>query len=509
MRSRLAAVSLVLLVGSSGCQRMDVGQGGTSSGPRRTNAPAPAGEIERGSDLESPSGEGAPAPRTDCVSDDFLPPVPGQPIAAQRPDRNLRRILREIDRSRLESTVQKLVSFGTRHTLSSQTDPARGIGAATKWVYETLTSYAAASGGRMTVALQTFVQPATPPRIPAETSMTNVVATLRGSSSPDRLYVVSGHIDSRVTDVLNATSDAPGADDDASGVALVMELARVLSKRESEATIVFAAVTGEEQGLFGSAHQAAKFKAGNADIQGMFSDDIVGSSAAEEGSRDAHTIRLFTEGVPTSETADQATTRKSVGGEVDGPSRQLGRFVQSVAENEETSMRIRHVYRRDRYLRGSDHVSFLNQGYPAARFTEPNEIFEHEHQDIRVEDGGVQYGDLVEFVDFAFLARVTRVNAAALWSLAQAPGTPKNARILTATLTNTTDLAWDLSSEPDLAGYEVVWRETTDPDWTHFIPLGKANTASFPHFTKDNYFFGVRAVDEAGHRSPVAFAVRG
>jgi len=172
-------------------------------------------------------------------------------------------------------------------------------------------------------------------------------------------------------------------------------------------------------------------------------------------------------------------------------------------------MHIRHVFRRDRYLRGSDHVSYLTQGYPAARFTEPNEIFEHEHQDIRVEDGGVQYGDLIEFVDFAFLARVVRVNAATLWSLAQAPGTPKNTRILTATLTNTTDLAWDAGTEPDLAGYEVVWRETTDPDWTHVIPVGKVNTASFPHFTKDNYFFGVRAVDQAGHRSPVAFAVRG
>jgi hypothetical protein len=172
-------------------------------------------------------------------------------------------------------------------------------------------------------------------------------------------------------------------------------------------------------------------------------------------------------------------------------------------------MRIRHVFRRDRYLRGSDHISYLAQGYPAARFTEPNEIFEHEHQDIRVDDGGVRYGDLIEFVDFAFLARVVRVNAAALWSLAQAPGTPKNARILTVTLTNTTELAWDAGTEPDLAGYEVVWRETRDPDWTHVIPVGNVTTASFPHFSKDNYFFGIRAVDKAGHHSPVAFAVRG
>jgi len=509
MRSRWAAVSLglpvVFALGS--CQRVDWGRTDSSGSNPPNAATGPSSEMS--ADLGSVPTEELPAPRTPCVSDDFLPPVPGQPIAAQRPDRELRRILREIDRAQLESTVRQLVGFGTRHTLSTQTDPVRGIGAATKWVFDTLSSYAAASGGRMTVALQTFTQPATPPRVPADTQMTNVVATLRGSTSPERIYLVSGHIDSRVTDVLNATSDAPGADDDASGVALIMELARVLSKRESEATIVFTAVTGEEQGLFGSAYQAAQYKAANADIQAMFSDDIVGASAAEEGSRDAHTIRLFSEGVPTSETADQATMRKSVGGEVDGPSRQLGRFVQSVAENDETGMRVRHVFRRDRYLRGSDHISYLTQGYPAARFTEPNEIFEHEHQDIRVEDGGVQYGDLIEFVDFAFLARVVRVNAATLWSLAQAPGTPKNARILTVTLTNTTDLAWDAGTETDLAGYEVVWRETTDPDWTHVIPVGKVNTASFPHFTKDNYFFGIRAVDQAGHRSPVAFAVRG
>jgi hypothetical protein len=506
MKFRLAAMSwgLPLLGGLLGCQSADQAITPGSSNPS-ISASRPS-QVETAADLGRVSTYDVPTNR--CVSDDFVPRVPGVRITAQRPDRELRHILREIDRHELEATVHKLVSFGTRHTLSSQTDPVRGIGAATKWVFETLSKYAAASSGRMTVELQTFTQPAAPPRIPADTTITNVVATLHGSTSPGRIYVVSGHIDSRVTDVLDANSDSPGADDDASGVALIMELARVMSQRAPEATIVFTAVSGEEQGLFGSAYQAAQYKAANADIQGMFSDDIVGASLAEDGSRDEHTIRLFTEGVPTSETTDQATTRKSVGGEVDGPSRQLGRFVASVAENGETGMRIRHVYRRDRYLRGSDHISYLNHGYPAARFTEPNEIFEHEHQDIRQENG-VQYGDLIEFVDFPFLARVTQVNAAALWSLAQAPGTPKNARILTATLTNTTDLAWEAGTEPDLAGYEVVWRETTDPDWTHVIEVGNVTRASFPNFTKDNYFFGIRAVDRAGHRSPVAFAVRG
>ena len=508
MESRLAAMSwgLAVSLGLVGCQSADQGIAPGSSNP--AVSASRRSQLETTADLDRVSTEDILTPRNGCISDDFVPPVPGARITTQRPDRDLRRILREIDQNELEATVRKLVSFGTRHTLSSQTDPVRGIGAATKWIFDTLSGYAAKSGGRMAVELQTFTQPATPPRIPVETSMTNVVATLHGSSSPERMYVVSGHLDSRVTDVLNATADAPGADDDASGVALIMELARVMSQRSPEATIVFTAVTGEEQGLFGSAYQAAQYKAAHADIQAMFSDDIVGASVAEDGSRDEHTIRLFTEGVPTSETTDQGNTRKSVGGEVDGPSRQLGRFVQSVAENAETGMRIRHVYRRDRYLRGSDHISYLNVGYPAARFTEPNEIFEHEHQDIR-EENGVQYGDLIDFVDFRFLERVTRVNAAALWSLAQAPGTPKHARILTATLTNTTDLAWDASTESDLVGYEVVWRETTDPDWTHMIAVGKVTSASFPNFTKDNYFFGIRAVDQAGHRSPVAFAVRG
>jgi hypothetical protein len=438
----------------------------------------------------------------------FLPRGPGERARPQRPDSQLRAILRDVDRRQLENTVEMLVSFGTRHTLSSQTDPNRGIGAATTWAFNTLQGYAAASNGRMTVELQSFIQPTTPPRVPQPTRITNIVATLRGSTNPERVYVVSGHIDSRATDVLDSESEQPGADDDASGVAVVMELARVLSKRQPEATIVFTAVAGEEQGLFGSAHQAQAFKTANTDIQAMFSNDIVGSSTADDGMRDRFTVRLFTEGVPTSETTAQGDIRRATGGEVDGHSRQLGRFVKSVAENDETGMRIRHIYRRDRFLRASDHVSYLNQGYPAARFTEPHENFAHEHQNVRVENG-VQFGDLIEFVDFSFMDRVTKVNAATLWSLAIGPGTPKNLRVLTAALTNTTDLVWTRGNEPDLAGYEVVWRETTETDWTHVVPVGDVTSASFPHFSKDNVFFGVRAVDRDGHRSPVAFPVPG
>jgi hypothetical protein len=433
----------------------------------------------------------------------FLPRQPGERIREQRPDRTLRDMMRAIDRGRLEDNVARLVAFETRHTLSTQTDPVRGIGAATKWVEDQFKAAAARSNGRMTVTLQSFIQPPGP-RVPNPTQITNIVATLRGTTTPDRVYVVSGHLDSRVTDVLNPDGFQPGADDDASGVALVIELARVMAPIPMDATIVFTAVAGEEQGLFGSAFQAAQFKAANADIQGMFSDDIVGSSTADDGTRDPHTIRLFSEGVPTTETAAQANIRRATGGEVDGPSRQLARFVLSVAQNSETDMQIRHIYRRDRFLRASDHVSYLSQGYPAARFTEPNENFNHEHQDVRVENGE-QIGDLIEFMDFAFLTRVTRVNAAALYSLAQGPGTPKNVKVLTAALTNDTDLTWNASTEPDLEGYEVVWRETTDSDWTHFIPVGNVTSAHLEKFSKDNVFFGVRAVDQDGHYSPVAF----
>jgi hypothetical protein len=427
---------------------------------------------------------------------------PGKPVRPQPPDRELRALLREIDRRRIEATVRRLAAFGTRHTLSSQTDPVRGIGAARDWIFEQMSGYAAASGGRMTVEKQTFIQPVSN-RIPVPTPITNIIATLRGDTAPDRIYVVTGHYDSRATDVLDFTSDAPGADDDASGVATVMELVRVLATRHSEATIMLAAVAGEEQGLYGSDHMAQVLKDAGADVQAMFSNDIVGTGNAHDGTpNDPRTLRLFVEGVPTTETPAQAAIRQSVGGENDGPSRQLGRFARSVAENDATGMRLRVVWRRDRYLRGSDHISFLLRGYPAARFTEPRENFAHEHQNVRVENG-VQYGDLVEFCDFGYIARVARVNGAMLWSLAQAPSTPKGVLIETSALTNLSTLRWTLGTEPDLAGYEIVWRESTAPDWTHVIAVGKVATATVD-LSKDNVQFGVRAVDTAGHRSPAA-----
>ncbi|GAA5190537.1 M20/M25/M40 family metallo-hydrolase [Rugosimonospora acidiphila] len=429
-------------------------------------------------------------------------PGPGGPVHPQRPDRELRKLLSEVDRHRIEATVNRLVAFGTRHTSSTQTDPVRGIGAATTWVYNQLSAYAAASGGRMTVERQSFLQPVSP-SIPVPTQMTNVIATLRGDVSPERIYVATAHLDSRVTDVLNFTDDAPGADDDGSGVAVLLELARLLATRHVKATIILGIVVGEEQGLYGSAFMAKQLKAAGAKIQGMFSNDIVGASSAFDGTPpDPHTLRLFVEGVPTSETPGQAATRQSVGGENDGPSRQLGRFVTSVADNDDTDMRIRVIWRRDRYLRGSDHVSFLQQGYPAARFTEPRENYNHEHNDVAVVDG-VQHGDLPQFCDFAYMTRVAKVNATTLWSLAQAPGTPANARIVATTLTNLSTLTWTRGTEPDLAGYEVLWRETTADDWTNVISVGDVTTATID-LVKDNVCFGIRAVDTAGHRSPVA-----
>jgi hypothetical protein len=431
-----------------------------------------------------------------AAEDPAWPAGPGRRLTPQAPDRELRAVLAAVDPRRIQATVERLVSFGTRHTLSSQTDPRRGIGAARDWLFAELSRY----GGGLTVELQSYVQePAS--RIPVATRITNVVATLRGATDPERVYVVSGHYDSRVTDVMDATSDAPGADDDASGVAVVLELARVMASRRPAATIVFAAVAGEEQGLYGATHLAGQLSG----VQGMFTNDIVGSSTADDGTRDPRSVRLFAEGVPTAETPAQAAIRQSVGGESDSPSRQLARFVEDVASGDATGMLVRVVHRRDRYLRGGDHIPFLRRGYPAARFTEPHEDFAHQHQDVRVEDG-TRYGDLPEFCDFGYIARVARVNGAALWSLAQAPGTPRQVTVDTSGLTNSTTLRWD--ADPAAAGYEVVWRPTAESHWTHVLGVGEVTRATVD-LSKDNVFVGVRAVGPRGHRSPVAFPVPG
>jgi len=367
-------------------------------------------------------------------------------------------------------------------------------------------SYAAASKGRMVVTVPSYVQgPA--PRIPNDTVISNVIATLKGSKEPDRVYVVSGHYDSRVTDVLNAVDDAPGANDDGSGVAVSMELARVMASHVPAATIMFAAVAGEEQGLFGSNFMATQLKAAGADVQGMLDNDIVGSSTGDDGTKAPFDIRMFAQGIPSTETAAQTATRVSIGGENDSPTRQLARFVAEVSQNHATdNMNVHMMYRPDRYLRGGDHESFLQQGFPAVRFTEPHENYAHQHQDVRVENG-IQFGDLPQFVDFDFVSRVARVNGAALWSLAQAPGTPKNVTIDASVLTNNSTMSWLIDPDAD-AGYEIVWRATDEPFWSHVIPVGHVSTATV-QISKDNVHFGVRAVGKNGFRSPATLPFPG
>jgi acetylornithine deacetylase/succinyl-diaminopimelate desuccinylase-like protein len=428
-------------------------------------------------------------------------------IRTTRPNAEIARMLAEIDARRIEHSVLKLVSFGTRNTLSTQDNPTRGIGAARDWLRDEFIRIKNETGGRLEVELQTFEQqPGRFPRIARPTRISNVVATLRGTQaqSAGRIYVVSGHYDSMCSSPTDAECDAPGATDDASGVAAVLEMARVMSRRRFDATVVFMAVAGEEQGLVGATYFAEQARQKKLNIEGMFTNDIVGNTLGGNGVRDRRTVRVFAEGVPSNETAEEATTRRSVGGENDSASRQLARFVKETGERYMPGFRVQMIYRRDRYLRGGDHIPFLEQGYPAVRFSEPNEDYNHQHQNVRIENG-VQYGDLPQFVDYQFIAQVARVNAAALAALAHAPAAPKDVRILTKRLTNDTDLQWTANTEPDLAGYEIVWRDTTAPNWTHARMVGRVTTYTVERMSKDNYFFGVRAVDNEGNRSPVSY----
>ncbi len=423
-------------------------------------------------------------------------PVRGNP--------DIPKIVAEMSARRIEASIRKLVSFGTRNTLSEQNDPNRGIGAARDWLYAEFQKAAAESGGRMTVEKQSYEQPRAP-RIPQPTVVTNVVATLKGTQpeSTGRVYVVSGHYDSMCSSPTDAKCDAPGANDDASGTAAVLEMARVMAKYRFDATIVFMAVAGEEQSLLGATYFAEQAKKNNMDIEAMFTNDIVGNTLGGNGVRDRRTLRVFSEGVPSNETPQEATTRRSVGGENDSQSRQLARFIKEVTERYVPAMKIMMIYRRDRYGRGGDHQPFLERGYAAVRFTEPNEDYRHQHQNIRIENG-IQYGDLPQFVDFGYVANVARVNAASLAVLASAPARPKNVTMTTG-LSNDTELKWETNKEPDVAGYEIVWRDTTAAIWTNSRPVGNVKTYTLKGMSKDNYFFGVRAVDRQGNHSPVTY----
>jgi hypothetical protein len=427
------------------------------------------------------------------------------PAPARDPE--IARMLREVDARNIERVIRRLVSFGTRNTLSAQDDPKRGIGAARDYLFEEFQKIARESGGRLKVELQTFEQqPGRFQRIQRPTKITNVVATLPGAQdqSRSRVYVVSGHYDSMCSSPVDAECDAPGANDDASGTAAVVELARVMSKRSFDATLVFMAVAGEEQGLVGATYFAEQARKAGTDIEAMITNDIVGNTLGGNGVRDRRTLRVFAEGVPSNESQEEAATRRSVGGENDSPARQLARYIEETAESYMPGFNIQMVYRRDRYLRGGDHIPFLEQGYAAVRFSEPNENYSHQHQNVRTENGKV-YGDLPEFVDYPYVAQVTRANLAALAAMARAPARPKDVRILTRRLTNDTDLQWSANREPDLSGYEVVWRETTAPRWTNSRFVGNVTSYTAEGLSKDNYFFGVRAVDREGRRSPVSY----
>lgn len=446
-----------------------------------------------------------PFPTDLCAINSWPAGLPGKIYTPQLPDSELTSILRQVDPLRIKAIIEKLASFGTRHTCSSQTDPERGIGAARDWLLEQYRGFAAESEGRMNVELHSYIQPIAA-RIPFPTNISNVVATLKGSSDPDRIVVVSGHYDSRATEANDYTSDAPGADDDASGVAISMELARIMAKHKPAATIMFLAVAGEEQGLYGAGYTARLLANRSANVEGMWTNDIVGSPIGDDGKNNSRVVRLFAQGVPSNEsTPSRASQRLSIGGENDSPARQLGRFTRDVASNPITGMAVEVIYRLDRYLRGGDHRPFLEAGYAANRFTEPRENFAHQHQDVVVRNG-TQYGDLPEFCDFYYISRVGKVTGAAVWSLAQAPDTPKNVRIDTVELTNDSTLKW--VKVKDAKGYEVVWRPTDESVWTQYAEVGNVETATIKA-SKDNVIFGVRSVGSNGFRSPAVFPFPG
>jgi hypothetical protein len=404
---------------------------------------------------------------------------------AQCAAQQLNDLLPQLDGARMKATVDKLVTFGTRHTLSDTASPTRGIGAARKWIFDELSRYAAASNGRMTVAYQSSMQ--TNKRTndkPVE--VVNVVATIKGTADPNRVYIATGHYDSRVTDVMDATTDAPGADDDASGVAVIMEVARVLSQRNVDATVVLVAVAGEEQGLLGATGLADYAVGQQWNVEGDITNDIVGGIEGGSGTIDNHTIRIF------------SANQKGVG---DSTSRHWARFVRDGVRTYLPNVRARLVYRLDRFGRGGDHRPFFDKGFPAIRFTEANENYRRQHQNVRTENG-IEYGDLARYVTGDYMRLVASTNAIALATAACAPAAPKNLKVAGA-VTDDTTLTWDAGADNDLVGYELLVRETTADEWEKVIPIARASTYTFKNLPIDNVYFGLRAVDKDGNRSPV------
>lgn len=412
--------------------------------------------------------------------------------------------------ARCKAAVETLAGFGTRHVLSDTQSPERGVGAARTWIKGQFEALGKAAEGRLEVRFEEFDAPPSA-RLPKGAHLVNVVAVLRGTdpAAAGRAYYVVGHYDSRNADAMDTQHDAPGANDDASGVAVVLECARVLAAHPPKATVVFLATAAEEQGLIGAKHHADAIAAAKPyQILGVLNNDIVGdpSPAFEAGGADLpkarDLVRVFSEGVPRNASAELLAKIRTEGAESDSTSRELSRYVVEVARLEGLAVRPVQVFRQDRFLRGGDHSAFNEAGFPAVRFSVPAEDYSRQHADVTTRDGQ-PYGDVPSFVDAEYLAGVARLNAATLWHLASAPGTPANVRTLTKELTVDATLRWD--PQPDAAGFEVVWRLTTEPEWTHAKDVGLATQARLP-MSKDNFFFGVRAYDAKGLRSPVAFA---
>jgi hypothetical protein len=431
------------------------------------------------------------------------------PTAAADAQARLYAIGRAPSAARIEADVRSLVGFGTRHTLSDTRSDRRGIGAARRWVHAQFEQISRDCGGCLEVR-DVSVTVSGEKRIPDPTEIVNVIAIQRGSTDPNRYVIMSGDIDSRVTDVMNASSDAPGANDDASGVAGTLEAARVLSKQRFAGTIVYAALSAEEQGLFGGKILAAQAKQEGWRIVAMLNNDMIGNSRGQDGVVDNTTARVFSEGTRAVETADEARQRRFTGGELDSPSRNLGRYIAGMAQYV-PNLDVMMVYRLDRFGRGGHHSPFNDAGYPAVRVMEAHEHYDRQHQDLRTESDAQGhkrvYGDTVDGVDFAYAAKLTALNAVTLAALASAPPPPADVRIEGAVASDTT-LRWQLppaGRAANLAGYKLYWRLTTDAHWTHSRDVGKVDAFTLPDTVIDNYFFGVAAVAQDGSESPVVF----
>jgi hypothetical protein len=416
-------------------------------------------------------------------------------------DPEIESMVKEVNPDSLQSYIKGMVAFGTRSTVSSTTDLKKGIGAARNWVLAKFNQFAAASGGRLTAFVDTVTYKADGRRVKADINLGNTVATLKGADPADtRIFIISGHLDSRRIDVQDGTNDAPGANDDGSGSAAVLECARVMSKHSFPATIIFVTVSGEEQGLLGAGYMAKKAKAQNWNIEAVLNNDIMGSNNSNETNIINNTqVRVFSEGLPVYRLSDTlARNIRQLGMENDSRSRLLSRYVKEVGERYVDNLQVVQVYRPDRFLRGGDHGPYQDNGYTAVRITEMNENFNHQHQDVRTEKG-VVYGDLEEFMDFEYLRKNTALNLANLANLAKSPGVPMEVKVEVRSLTNGTQLMWKAPVTGKVKGYYILMRETTSPVWQKKVFTTQTDV-KVP-YSKDNYFFGVQSVSEGGNES--------